>query len=63
MVSSAFAGVSRSSGTSAGMKLVKPPNESGNVRPASRVIAGMLQSGARPIMSASATIPAHTLRA
>ena len=29
VASSAFAGASRSSGTIAGMKLVKPPNESG----------------------------------
>ena len=54
VASSAFAWTSRSSGTITGIRLVKPPNESGQVDPARSATSGSVQSGACP---ASATIP------
>ena len=53
--SSAFADGSRSSGTSTGIMLVKPPNASGWVTPGSSAIRGRIQAGECPARSRMAS--------
>ena len=60
VASSAFACASSSSGTITGIRLVKPPNDSGHVIPATSATAGTVQSGALP---ASRTMPTRLVAA
>ena len=60
VASSAFAWASSSSGTITGIRLVKPPNDSGHVIPATSATAGTVQSGALP---ASRTMPTRLVAA
>jgi len=55
VVSTALAGGSSSPGTSVGIMLVKPPNESGYVMPAGTTTSGISQVGAWPTSTTSAT--------